>query len=67
MKIFTERLKELRVDENLSVGDLAKEIGVSKMAVSYWERGVRTPNIDELYEIAKFFKVSADYLIGLED
>ena len=67
MKIFAERLRELRTDEKLSAGELAKALGVSKMAISYWEREQRIPNIEELVEIAKFFKVSADYLCGLED
>ncbi len=67
MKIFAERLKELRNEENLTIEELAKQIGVSKMAISLWERDKRVPSIENLVALAKFFKVSADYLCGLED
>ncbi len=67
MKIFAERLKELRIEEGLSTRELAKRIGVSNMAISRWERDERTPNLEVVVEIAKYFKVSTDYLCGLED
>lgn len=67
MKIFAERLKELRLEKNLSLKDLAKGIGSSDVAISRWENELRIPNIENLYLIAKFFGVSADYLIGLEN
>ena len=67
MKIFAERLKELRLEKNLSLKELAKEIGVSDIAISRWENELRIPNIESLVELAKFFGVSSDYLLGLED
>ncbi|MBQ7351332.1 MAG: helix-turn-helix transcriptional regulator [Clostridia bacterium] len=67
MKIFSERLKELRQENNISLKALSKAIGVSDIAISRWENGLRTPNIEYLLAIAKFFGVSSDYLIGLED
>ncbi len=67
MKVFAERLKELREENGLSQVQLAKQINVSSVAISRWERRERIPNIENLYYIANFFKVSADYLIGLED
>lgn len=67
MKIFAERLKELRQENNLSYAQLAKEIGVSYVAIGRWERSERTPNIEVLVALAKYFKVSTDYLVGLED
>ena len=67
MKIFAQRLKELRLEKNLSLKDLAKGIGTSDVAISRWENELRIPNIENLYLIAKFFGVSADYLIGLEN
>ncbi len=67
MKIFAERLKELREEQHLSTRELGKEIGVSNIAISRWEREVRIPNIENLVAIAKYFRVSADYLCGLED
>ena len=67
MSVFPKRLKELRMEKGISMTELAKEIGVSAIAVSRWERGLQIPNIDYAVAIAKFFNVSADYLLGLVD
>ena len=67
MKIFCERLKDLRKENNLSTIQLANALGVGDSTISRWENGLRVPSIDHLYNIAIFFKVSSDYLIGLEN
>lgn len=67
IKIFCERLKELRIEKNLSTTKLADAIGVSDAEISRWENGLRTPIIDNLLALAKFFDVSSDYLLGLEN
>jgi len=67
VKIFAERLKDLRTEQGLSVWQLGEAIGVSHAAISRWENEMRIPNIEALVKIAKYFKVSADYLVGLED
>ena len=66
MKIFCERLKDLREEKGLSISALAKELKVDHSSIVRWEKGERVPSIDNLYIIAKFFNVTADYLIGLE-
>ena len=67
MNKFAERLKELRLENNLSIVGLAKEIGTSHANISRWEGKERLPNIEAVISIAKFFNVSTDYLLGLED
>ncbi len=67
MKIFCERLKELRLEKNLSTIQLGKILNVENSTITRWENGLRVPSIDHLYNIAKFFGVTADFLIGLED
>ena len=64
---FPQRLKELREEKGLSIKTLAKELGVSDIAIGRWEKGLRTPNIDSLILVANYFNVSADYLLGLKD
>lgn len=64
---FCKRLKELREYEHLGYAELGQELGVSGTAIARWENGKRIPNIESLYAIAKFFGVSSDYLLGLED
>ena len=67
MTKFSERLKELRQEKNLSTRALAQAIGVSNSVISKWEKGQRVPSIDNLYNLAVFFGVSSDFLIGLQD
>lgn len=67
LEIFGERLKSLREERELSKRELAKLFNVSHSTINRWESGLQAPNIIYLYQIAKFFNVSADYLIGIED
>ena len=64
---FSERLKELREESNLTQKNLANKLNISKSAISAWEIGRNQPSYDLLIEIAKFFNVSTDYLLGMED
>lgn len=67
MSKFPERLNKLREEKGLTKNQLAKEVGFGHTAISRWERGLQIPNIDTLIVFAKYFKVSCDYLVGLED
>lgn len=67
MDIFSQRLRELRLDKKLSMIQLAKEINTTDAAISNWENGVNEPKISYVISIAKFFGVTSDYLLGLED
>ena len=67
MKIFCERLKELKEEQKISTKKLSEVLNVNRSTIVRWENGDIVPSIDHLYNIATFFGVSADYLIGLED
>ncbi len=62
--IFSERIKELRKNNNVTQGELAEEIGITATGVSYWESGKAMPNSETLQRLAKYFNVSIDYLTG---
>ena len=64
---FTERLKDLRTEKNINQVELSAEIGVSKGIISLWENGLREPGMYSLIQLAKFFEVSIDYLVGISD
>lgn len=58
-------ISELRYKHGLSQEDLSKILKVSKGAVAMWETNKRYPSTVNLIELAKLFKVSTDYLLGL--
>ena len=64
---FSEILKSLRMERKIGQVELAKIINVSKGAISLWENGKREPTLSSLVALAKYFNVSLDYLVGLEE
>lgn len=64
---FQERLREIREEKGLSQNQLAKQTGFSSASISRWENGIQDIASDYLIVLCKFFGVSADYLLGLED
>ena len=62
-----ERIKNLRMNKNLSQVDLTKCLGVTKQSVSNWENENIMPSIEMLIKIANYFSVSTDYLLGLSE
>lgn len=60
-----ENIKKLRLDRELTQEALAEFLGVSFQSVSRWERGESYPDITMLPEIAAFFKVSVDEMLGV--
>lgn len=64
---FCKRFKELKKESGLSEKKLGKILGVSDATICRWENGKSDIKSEDLLKVAKFFGVSADYLIGLED
>lgn len=64
---FKKRVKELREKRNMSMEQLAKELNVTKSRVNMWENNGTIPRNDVLLQLAKFFEVSTDYLLGNDD
>ena len=64
---FSERLKELRKEHNLSQMDLSLKTGLSQSAIAKWELNKTEPTASALITLAKFFNESVDYLLGLID
>lgn len=63
--VFSDILKTLRNQKNISQPQLAKEIGVSSGNISDWETGRSKPGYVALTALSRFFEVSADYLLEL--
>ena len=63
---FQNRLKELRLENNLSQASLAHAIGVTQKAIDFWEKGINEPKASYIIKLAKFFGVTCDYILGIE-
>jgi len=67
MKKFAERLKELRQEKDLSIQALAKEVKIGSSSLCRWENCQADVKGSQLIILSRYFKVSVDYLLGLED
>ena len=55
-----DKIKELRLDKEISQAMLAKQIGVSQKAVDCWERNVNEPKASYIILLVDFFGISFD-------
>ncbi len=65
IEIFSERLKMLRTENNLSQNALAQKLDLSNASISYWETGKQVPSAEVIYKMSLFFDISADFLLGI--
>lgn len=63
---FGAKLKKLRLQAGLTQDQLAKQVGVSKSVISFYELRERTPSPEVLIKLATIFHVSSDFLLGIE-
>ena len=67
MNKFSEKILELRKDKGFSQFQLSRELKFSRSTIESWEMHRTEPSLDTLILIAKYFGVTTDYLLGLED
>lgn len=60
-------IKDIRVRKNLTQAEVANALGVSSVVYSRYETGARQPSIDIIVQLADFFCVTVDYLLGRQD
>lgn len=61
------RLRELRKERGMAQQDLANEMLISKRTISRYESGERQPTLLMVFDLADYFNVSIDYLVGRSD
>ena len=66
IKILTDRLKEQRELKHLSQKQVADAVNMSASIISNYENGERLPSLENLITLARFYKCSTDYLLGIE-
>ncbi|VTP85985.1 helix-turn-helix transcriptional regulator [Streptococcus equi] len=59
------RIKELRKEAGLSQQELADQLGIMRQTISNWERGINSLRPENSERLARVFKVSVGYLLGM--
>ena len=69
MKTWYERIRELREDlpEKKSQAEVARELKITQRKLSYIETGKTEPSLEDMVRICKYYKVSSDYILGLDE
>ena len=64
--MVADRIKQLREQAGMTQAELAKRLGITRSSVNAWEMGISVPSTRYIVELAEMFKVSADYLLGID-
>ena len=62
-----KRLKELREEQGLTQKQLAEKLNLNSVTYLHYEKSQREPPLAVLVEMAKFFDVTVDYLLGISE
>ena len=64
MKIFAQRVRELRNERGQKQNEMAEYLGISLRAYQYYESATHYPDVAGLIKLADYFEVTTDYLLG---
>lgn len=64
---YAQKLKKLRLDRNKTQAEIADIIGTSQQYYGKYENEIRPLTIEHLITLCKYYKVSADWLLGLTE
>lgn len=64
--MVADRIRSLREQRKLTQAELAKQLGITRSSVNAWEQGISVPSTQYIVELAGIFKVSTDYLLGVQ-
>lgn len=67
MKDYTERIRDLREDNDKTQQEIAEYLGTTQQVYSRYEKGINEMPIRHIIALCKYYKVSADYILGLKD
>lgn len=67
MKTYFEILRDLREDHDLTQADVARVLNTTQQVYSRYEKGINEMPLHHLISLCKFYKVSADFILGLSE
>lgn len=65
--LFLSRLNEIIKESGKTQNKISADLKITKQKLSNWKTGKTEPNLDDLVMLAKYFEVSIDYLLGVEN
>jgi len=66
MCMVSEKIKALREEMGYTQAELSRLLGITRSSVNAWELGISVPSTQYIVELSQIFKVSTDYLLGVE-
>lgn len=64
--MVADKIKTLREQKGITQAELAKQLNITRSSVNAWEQGISVPSTQFIVELAYIFKVSTDYLLGVD-
>ncbi len=64
--MVADKIRYLREQSCFTQAELAKKLGITRSSVNAWEMGISVPSTQYIVELARIFKVSTDYLLGVK-
>ena len=61
---FAEKIRLLREEKELNQTELGLAVGMTQRKISYLENGKYEPSLEDIRALCRFFRISADYLLG---
>ena len=65
--IDTTRIKDIREDNDITQEQMASIMGVKRSTYSMWEIGLSIMSMEELWQFAKYFNYSLEYVLGINN
>ncbi|MBR5156977.1 MAG: helix-turn-helix transcriptional regulator [Clostridia bacterium] len=65
--MVADKIKYLREEKKITQAELAKILGITRSSVNAWEMGISVPSTQYIVELANIFRVSTDFLLGIDN
>ena len=63
---IADKIKALRESRGMTQAELARQLGITSSGVNAWEMGLSVPSTQYVVDLALFFNVSSDFLLGID-
>ena len=63
---IADKIKALRESRGMTQAELARQLGITRSGVNAWEMGLSVPSTQYVVDLALFFNVSSDFLLGID-